>query len=127
VLGFTYNLENQDTNYKNGVDMHLDWGASRFVTKEWQIGLVGYFYNQVTCDSGSGDRLDCVESGVLGVGPQIGHIFKVSDDYQGYLNLKGTRNSRRSTAPRAGTCGLHSRSRPRHKSRSRPSRSGPAL
>jgi hypothetical protein len=89
VLGFTYNFENQDTNYKNGIDMHLDWGASQFVTKEWQIGLVGYFYNQVSCDSGSGDRVGCFESRVLGVGPQIGHIFKVSDDYQGYLNLKG--------------------------------------
>jgi hypothetical protein len=89
VLGFTYNFENQDTNYKNGIDMHLDWGASQFVTKEWQIGLVGYFYNQVSCDSGSGDRVGCFESRVLGVGPQIGHIFKVSDDYQGYLNVKG--------------------------------------
>jgi hypothetical protein len=89
VLGFTYNLENQDTNYKNGVDMHLDWGASQFVTKEWQIGLVGYFYDQISCDSGSGDRLGCFESRVIGVGPQLGHIFKVSDDYQGYVNIKG--------------------------------------
>jgi hypothetical protein len=89
VLGFTYNFENQDTNYKNGVDMHLDWGASRFVTKEWQIGLVGYFYNQLSCDSGSGDRVGCFESRVVGVGPQIGHIFKIDDQYQGYVNLKG--------------------------------------
>jgi hypothetical protein len=89
VLGFTYNFENQDTNYKNGIDMHFDWGASQFVTKEWQIGLVGYFYNQVSCDSGSGDRVGCFESRVVGIGPQLGHIFKVSDDYQGYLNVKG--------------------------------------
>ena len=89
VLGFTYNFENQDTNYKNGVDMHFDWGASQFVTKEWQIGLVGYFYNQVSCDSGSGDRVGCFESRVIGIGPQIGHIFKVGEDHQGYLNLKG--------------------------------------
>jgi hypothetical protein len=89
VLGFTYNFENQDTNYKNGVDMHLDWGASQFVTKEWQIGLVGYFYNQLSCDSGSGDRVGCFESRVVGVGPQIGHIFKIDDQYQGYVNLKG--------------------------------------
>src|SRR5882724_3054962 len=89
VLGFTYNFENSDTNYKNGVDMHLDWGASKFLTKRWQIGAVGYFYNQVSCDSGSGDRVGCFESRVIGVGPQIGHIFKVSDDYQGYVNLKG--------------------------------------
>jgi hypothetical protein len=89
VLGFTYNFENQDTNYKNGVDMHLDWGASQFLTKEWQIGLVGYFYNQLSCDSGSGDRVGCFESRVIGVGPQIGHIFKVGENHQGYLNLKG--------------------------------------
>ena len=89
VLGFTYNLENNDTNYKNGIDMHLDWGASQFLTKEWQVGLVGYFYDQISCDSGSGDRVGCFESRVIGVGPQIGHIFKVSDDYQGYINLKG--------------------------------------
>jgi hypothetical protein len=89
VLGFTYNFENQDTNYKNGVDMHLEWGASQFDTKEWQIGLVGYFYNQLSCDSGSGDRVGCFESRVVGVGPQIGHIFKIDDQYQGYVNLKG--------------------------------------
>jgi hypothetical protein len=89
VLGFTYNLENTDTNYKNGVDMHLDWGASQFVTKEWQIGLVGYFYDQISCDSGSGDRVGCFESRVIGIGPQIGHIFQIGEHHQGYLNLKG--------------------------------------
>jgi hypothetical protein len=40
VLGFTYNFENQSTQYQNGVDMH-DWGASQFLTKQFQIGLVG--------------------------------------------------------------------------------------
>jgi hypothetical protein len=89
VLGFTYNFENQDTNYKNGVDMHLDWGASQFVTKEWQVGVVGYFYDQISYDSGSGDRVCCFESRFIGVGPQIGHIFKVGENHQGYLNLKG--------------------------------------
>jgi hypothetical protein len=89
VLGFTYNFENPDTNYKSGIDMHLDWGISQFLTKEWQLGFVGYFYDQISCDSGSGDRVGCFESRVIGVGPQVGHIFKVSDDYQGYINLKG--------------------------------------
>src|SRR5262249_4823801 len=55
TLGFTYNFENTHTQYQNGIDMHLDWGASQFLTKQLQIGLVGYFYNQLTCDSGSGD------------------------------------------------------------------------
>jgi len=87
VLGFTYNFMNPDTQYKNGVDMHLDWGASQFLTKQWQIGLVGYVYDQLSCDSGSGNRVGCFESRVIGIGPQIGYIFPVGD-LQGYLNLK---------------------------------------
>jgi hypothetical protein len=34
ALGFTYNFENVHTQYQNGIDMHLDLGASRFVTKQ---------------------------------------------------------------------------------------------
>lgn len=87
VLGFTYNFKNTATQYQNGVDMHLDWGASQFLTKQWQIGLVGYLYQEIGCDSGSGDRVGCFQSRVAGVGPQVGYIFPVGD-MQGYLNLK---------------------------------------
>ena len=89
TLGFTYNFMNEHTNYQSGVDMHFDWGASRFLTKQWQVGLVGYVYNQLSCDSGSGDRVGCFESRVVGVGPQIGYIFPINESYQGYINLKG--------------------------------------
>jgi hypothetical protein len=89
VLGFTYNFVNPATQYQNGVDMHLDWGASQFLTKQWQVGLVGYVYQEVGCDSGSGDRVGCFQSRVLGVGPQVGYIFPIGDKLQGYLNLKG--------------------------------------
>ena len=87
VLGFTYNLTNPSTQYQNGVDMHFDWGASQFLTKQVQVGLVGYAYKEVGCDSGSGDRVGCFQSQVLGVGPQIGFIFPVGG-MQGYLNFK---------------------------------------
>jgi hypothetical protein len=88
VLGFTYNFENNHTQYQNGVDMHFDWSASRFVTKELQLGLVGYVYKQLSCDSGSGDRVGCFESQVFGIGPQLGVIIPMGH-LQGYLNLKG--------------------------------------
>ncbi len=87
VLGFTYNFINPATQYQSGVDMHLDWGASQFLTKQWQVGLVGYLYQEIGCDSGSGDRVGCFQSRVAGVGPQVGYIFPVGD-MQGYLNLK---------------------------------------
>lgn len=88
VLGFTGNFKNPDTQYQNGVDMHLDWGASKFVTKEALVGLVGYVYKEIGCDSGSGDRVGCFQSQVVGIGPQIGFIFPVGS-MQGYLNFKG--------------------------------------
>jgi len=87
VLGFTYNLINPSTQYQNGVDMHFDWGASQFLTKQIQIGLVGYVYDEVSCDSGSGDHVGCFESRVAGIGPQIGYLFPIAG-MQGYLNLK---------------------------------------
>jgi len=46
-LEFTYNTINPSTQYQNGVDMHLDWGASQFLTKQWQVGLVGYLYKEI--------------------------------------------------------------------------------
>jgi hypothetical protein len=57
TLGFTYNFENTDTDYKNGVDMHLDWGASQFLNEHFFVGAVGYYYQQLTDDSGSGATL----------------------------------------------------------------------
>ena len=88
VGGFTYNFKNTDTDYKNGIDFHLDMGASQFLSKQLMVGLVGYVYQQVTGDSGSGDRLGPFKSRVFGVGPQIGYLFPIGD-HQGYLNLKG--------------------------------------
>jgi hypothetical protein len=90
VLGVTYNFENEHTDYQNGVDMNLDLSASRFVTKELQIGVVGYAFRQISCDSGAGNRVGCFESQVFGVGPQIGYIIP-RGDLQGYLNIKAYR------------------------------------
>jgi hypothetical protein len=88
VTGLTGNFENTATGYTNGIDWHLDWGASQFLTKQLQVGLVGYFYDQLTADSGCAALLCPFESRVIGVGPQIGYLFPVGD-MQGYLNLKG--------------------------------------
>ena len=87
VTGLTYNLVNPSTGYQNGVDWHLDWGASRFLTKTLQIGAVGYFYDQLSADRGCIPSLCPFESRVVGVGPQIGLIFP-GQTVQTYLNLK---------------------------------------
>jgi len=88
VTGLTYNFTNPHLSYQNGVDWHLDWGLSQFISKQVHVGAVGYFYQQLTADSGSGATLGAFKSSVAGIGPQIGYLFPAGD-MQGYLNLKG--------------------------------------
>jgi len=42
AAGLTYSFSNPDLQYQNGIDFHLDWGASKFVEKNVHVGMVGY-------------------------------------------------------------------------------------
>jgi len=88
VLGFTYNFENPDTDYQSGVDMHIDWGAAQFLNEQFFVGVVGYYYQQVTGDSGSGAVLGDFKSRLAGIGPQVGYLVPVGDNIQGVFNVK---------------------------------------
>jgi hypothetical protein len=88
VAGITYNLPNTATHYRNGLDFHLDWGASQFLNKQFFVGAVGFVYDQVTGDSGSGDHVGSFKSRVAAIGPQVGYIFPAGD-WQGFVGLKG--------------------------------------
>jgi hypothetical protein len=87
VAGLTTNMKNTYTDYQNGIDSHIDWGGSRFLSKDLHIGLVGYYYQQLTADRGQPSILGDFKSRVAAVGPQIGYFFPIGDA-QGYVNLK---------------------------------------
>ena len=88
VTGVTYNLVNTSTDYQNGLDWHLDWGASQFLTKQLQVGLVGYFYRQLTADRGCLPALCPFKSRSHGRrARRSASSFPVAG-MQGYLNLK---------------------------------------
>lgn len=86
--GFTYNFENPDTDYRNDVDSHIDWAASQFLNEQTHVGVVGYFFQQLSADSGSGAKLGAFKSRVAGIGPEIGYFFPMGKE-KGYVNLKG--------------------------------------
>jgi hypothetical protein len=88
VAGFTYNFKNPETQYKDGIDFHFDWGASHFLTKQFFVGIAGYAYQEITDDSGQNPILGRFRSRALGVGPQIGYNFPVGN-MQGFLGLRG--------------------------------------
>ena len=89
VIGFTYNFENPNTGYRNGIDWHLDWGLSQFLTKQFHVGAVGYVYDQLTGDTGALLILGANKSRIAGVGPQLGYLFPIGG-MQGSLSLKGS-------------------------------------
>ena len=86
--GVTYNNWNHDTNYKNGIDYHIDFGAAQFLNKQVFVGAVGYIYNQFTADEGSAAFLGPIKSRVYGIGPQIGYMFEPAPGIAGLLAVK---------------------------------------
>ena len=74
--------------YQNGIDWHTDLEASQFLTKQFYVGAVGYTFNQLTGDTGSGATLGPYISRISAVGPEVGILFPVGA-MQGSLNLRG--------------------------------------
>lgn len=67
--GIINNLENDDTGYKTGAEFHLDFGLSQFLSENFALGVRGYYYKQVTGDSGSGAVLGDFKGESFGIGP----------------------------------------------------------
>jgi len=77
TAGLTYNFVNPTTQYRSGVDGHVDLGASYSVNDSLYVGVAGYLYNQLGGDSGGDPRLGEFRSSVMGAGPQAGVSFVV--------------------------------------------------
>jgi hypothetical protein len=88
TTGLTYNFENPDTDYTNGIDWHLDVGTSRFLNEQFFVGAAGYAYVQLTADDGQPPALGDFKSRTFGLGPQVGYNFTL-DSVPIYTNLRG--------------------------------------
>ncbi|MCZ6717908.1 MAG: transporter [Gammaproteobacteria bacterium] len=67
--GIMVNLRNDATDYKTGTEFHVDFTVNQFLSKNFALGLRGYYYRQLTADSGSGARLGDFKGESLGLGP----------------------------------------------------------
>jgi hypothetical protein len=77
AVGFTFNGENSDTDYKTGTEFHLEAAAVQNFSKSFGIGINGYFYDQVSGDSGEGARLGSFEGRVAALGPVVNWNFEI--------------------------------------------------
>jgi hypothetical protein len=75
--GVTFNGENPDTNYKTGTEFHLEGAAMQHLSKAFAVGLAGYYYKQITGDSGAGAVLGPFKGEVAAIGPNLTYNFQV--------------------------------------------------
>jgi hypothetical protein len=76
-LGYLINSKNHATNYHSGSAGHIDATLGYNVTPQFQVGLSGYYYNQVQGDSGSGAILGDFKGEAYGWGPTVQYIFNL--------------------------------------------------
>ena len=81
-------LGTPETDYKNGLDWHTDLEVSQFLYKRFFVGGVGYYFNQLTGDTGSGAELGAYLTRIAAVGPEAGVLFPIGE-MQGSLSLRG--------------------------------------
>ncbi len=67
--GIMVNTENNKTDYKTGTEFHLDFTANQFLSEGFALGIKGYWYQQISGDSGSGAVLGDFKSEAFGIGP----------------------------------------------------------
>jgi hypothetical protein len=73
AAGFTFNFENQATDYRTGNEFHFEWAIGYELSKGLIIGVVGYDYRQMNGDSGPGAILGPFKSRVDAVGPGLSY------------------------------------------------------
>lgn len=78
-LGYTVNGKNLDLDYDSGDELHVEWSASKILPGGATLGLVGYYYQQVTGDTGKDAVLGSFKGRVAALGPSMGLTIPVGD------------------------------------------------
>jgi hypothetical protein len=75
--GYAINTENNATNYESGSIWHFEASVEQLIPAGggvFALGAEAFYFDQVSCDSGSGAVLGCFEGRTSGIGPVLGYI-----------------------------------------------------
>jgi hypothetical protein len=81
-LGYAMNTENNDTSYKSGNYLTADASIQQIMplgSGFLNFGGEAWYFQQVTCDSGSGATLGCFKGRTSGIGPVLGWIQPIRE------------------------------------------------
>jgi len=79
AAGFTFHAENPDTGYQSGNEFHLEFAAVQNFSPQFSAGVVGYYYEQISGDSGGPPVLGDFKGRVTAVGPFVGYNFQIGE------------------------------------------------
>ena len=82
-MGYAINTENNATRYKSGDILHFDASIQQILplgSGFANIGAEAWYFDQVTCDSGSGATLGCFKGRTSGIGPVLGYIQPIGKE-----------------------------------------------
>ncbi len=97
-FGADFNEENSATHYKSGTQLHLDGTLAQHFP--WLggisgVGVSGYWYKQVSDDSGEGATLGAFRAEAVGVGPVVSWIDKKGKYIFEMKYIKDIKNEKR--------------------------------
>jgi hypothetical protein len=68
--GVLFNTTNTATDYRSGTELHVEFAVNKhYLKKHYAVGIQGYYYRQLTGDSGSGAKLGDFKGEAMGIGP----------------------------------------------------------
>jgi hypothetical protein len=78
--GVDFNTRNDDTDYQSGTSLHLDLTVAQHLPLLGGfvgVGANGFYYQQISGDSGSGAVLGGFEGMTIGVGPVLSYVRQI--------------------------------------------------
>ncbi len=75
--GITKNFKNHKAHYESGIEWHTEFFAGHNFSSGVEFGLAGYYYHQLTGDTGSGAKLGSFYGRIAGLGPCIVFPFNI--------------------------------------------------
>jgi hypothetical protein len=89
--GYAMNTENTDTQYQSGSMLHLEGVIQQFLPVGpgiLSLGVEGFYFDQLTGDSGSGATLGDFKGQTYGLGPLLGYILPLENKQSLVFELK---------------------------------------
>lgn len=70
-LGYIFNRNNKDMNYRSGQEFHFDYALGWGFGNNWTAGASGYYYQQTTSDRQGGSDIADNKGRAFAIGPSV--------------------------------------------------------